>query len=40
MILWGMWQGRGKPQPTLYLKDLVEDFKKLRTEGELCFTEL
>lgn len=33
MLLWGIWQGTGKPNMTVFLKSLVLDLQKLYTEG-------
>lgn len=33
MILWGLWQGSGKPNMTIFLKPLVLDLQKLYREG-------
>ncbi|WAQ94314.1 hypothetical protein MAR_006785 [Mya arenaria] len=33
MLLWGVWQGAGKPQMTIFLKELIKDLSVLQTEG-------
>ena len=33
MILWGVWQGIGKPNMTMFLTPLVKDLNRLYTEG-------
>ena len=33
MILWGVWQGTGKPNMTMFLSPLVQDLNKLYTDG-------
>lgn len=33
MVLWGIWQGSGKPNMTVFLKSLVLDLQKLYYEG-------
>ena len=37
MVIWGVWQGCGKPQMNMFLRPLVEDLIHLyRTGMELC----
>ena len=33
MILWGVWQGAGKPNMTVFLTPLVQDLNRLYTDG-------
>ena len=33
MVLWGVWQGCGKPHMTTFLKPLVEDLQRLHSAG-------
>ena len=33
MLLWGVWQGTGKPMMTAFLKELIKDLSILYTEG-------
>ena len=33
LVLWGIWQGIGKPNMTLFLKPLVEDFRLIYSVG-------
>ena len=33
MVLWGVWQGSGKPHMTTFLKPLIEDLQKLYSTG-------
>lgn len=33
LIIWGLWQGKGKPPMNVFLDKLVEDLQKLFTEG-------
>ena len=33
MLLWGVWQGTGKPMMTVFLKELIKDLSILYTEG-------
>lgn len=33
MILWGVWQGAGKPNMTMFLTPLVQDLNKLYSQG-------
>ena len=36
IILWGVWQGRGKPQTITFMLPFVETMKDLAAKGIFC----